>query len=122
MVKDYSGNYAAINGRCKNIPHKKKTAARSRSFFSATRLIWKTLGIMLFVTVIIGISSTIWYGWQVQLALDQIGKYKTTNSELAKDNRLLIVQRDLMQSRDHMEKAAQEIELYSPTKSQLRYP
>ena len=122
MVKDYSGCFVAINGRCKIIPPKKKTTAKFRSFFSATRLMKKTLGTMLFVTVIIGISSTIWYGWQVQLSLDQIGKYTITNNELARENRLLIVQRDLIQSRDHMEKSAQKIGLYSPTKSQLRYP
>ena len=60
MVKDYSGCFVAINGRCKIIPPKKKTTAKSRSFFSATRLMKKTLGTMLFVTVIIGISSTIY--------------------------------------------------------------
>ncbi|MFC1827869.1 hypothetical protein ACFLZQ_08100 [Thermodesulfobacteriota bacterium] len=122
MVKDYSGSCITINGRYKKIPHKTKTTTKSRSFFSATRLMWKTLGTMLFVTVIIGISSTIWYGWQVQLALDQIGNYQVTNSELTRNNRLLIVQRDLIQGQDHMEKAAQKIGLYSPTKSQLRYP
>jgi hypothetical protein len=122
MVKDYSGSYAAINCRNKKISHKKKTAAKSGEFFSATKLIWKTLGVMLLVTVVIGIPSTIWYGWQIQLALDQIGRDKITNSGLTNENRLLIAQRDLMMSREHMEKTAQRIGLYPPTKSQLRYP
>jgi len=83
---------------------------------------WQTLGAMLLVTVVIGITSTMWYGLQVQLALDQIGSDKITNSQLTRDNKLLIVKRDLMLSQDQMEKAAQKIGLYSPTKSQLRYP
>ena len=122
MVKDYSGSYATKNYRNKKRPHKKKAASKTRRVFSATRLMWKTLGAMLIVTLIIGITSTVWYGWQVQLALDQIGKDKTSNSELADENRLLIAQRDLMLTQNHMEKAAQKIGLYSPTKSQLRYP
>jgi len=83
---------------------------------------WKTLGAMLLITVVIGITSTIWYGWQVQLALNQIGGNKITNTELAGENRLLIAQRDLMLTQEYMKKAARRIGLYSPTKSQLRYP
>jgi uncharacterized protein HemX len=117
MVKDYSRSYVVKN--CRN---KKKKAPKSRNFLSATRLMWKTLGAMLLVTVIIGITSTIWYGWQVQLALDQIGKDKTTNSELADENRLLIAQRNLLLTQEQMEKAAEKIGLYAPAEKQLRYP
>ena len=122
MVKDYSGSYVVKNGRNKKISHKRKATTKTGNFFSATKLMWKTLGAMLIVTVIIGITSTVWYGWQVQLALDQIGRETISNSELANENRLLIAQRDLMLTQNHMEKAAQKIGLYSPAKSQLRYP
>jgi hypothetical protein len=117
MVKDYSGSY-----RVKNCRNNKKKDSKSKNFLSATMLMWKTLGAMLLVTVIIGITSTIWYGWQVQLALDQIGKDKATNIELADENRFLIAQRNLMLTQDHMEKAAEKIGLRAPTKKQLRYP
>jgi len=117
MVKDYSGSY-----KVKNCRNKKKKAPKSKNFLSATRLMWKTLGAMLIVTVIIGITSTIWYGWQVQLALDQIGRDITTYSDLKAENKLLIAQRNLMLTRGHMEKAAEKIGLHAPTKNQLRYP
>ena len=122
MVNDYSGSYVAINCRNKKISHNKRAATKARDFFSVTKLMWKTLGAMLLVTVVIGITSTMWYGLQVQLALDQIGNDKITNSTLTRENKLLIVKHDLMLSQDQMEKAAQKIGLYSPTKSQLRYP
>jgi len=122
MVQDYSGRYVARNGKNKKISPPKKAKSKTGDFFSATKLMWKTLGAMLIVTVVIGITSTIWYGWQVQLALDQIGRDKITNSELTSENRLLVAQHDLMLTQDHMEKAAQKIGLYSPTKRQLRYP
>ena len=117
MVKDYSGSYVVKN--CRN---KKKKAPKSKNLLSATRLMWKTLGAMLLVTVIIGITSTIWYGWQVQLALDQIGRDLSTYSELADENRLLLAQRNLLLTQEQMEEAAEKIGLYAPTKKQLRYP
>jgi len=122
MVNDYSGSYVAINCRNKKISHNKRAATKARDFFSVTKLMWKALGAMLLVTVVIGITSTMWYGLQVQLALDQIGNDKITNSTLTRENKLLIVKHDLMLSQEQMEKAAQKIGLYSPTKSQLRYP
>ena len=122
MVNDYSGSYVAINCRNKKISHNKRAATKARDFFSVTKLMWKTLGAMLLVTVVIGITSTMWYGLQVQLALDQIGNDKITNSTLTRENKLLIVKHDLMLTQEQMEKAAQKIGLYSPTKSQLRYP
>jgi hypothetical protein len=122
MVNDYSGSYVAINYRNKKISYNKRAATKARDFFSVTKLMWKTLGAMLLVTVVIGITSTMWYGLQVQLALDQIGNDKITNSTLTRENKLLIVKHDLMLSQEQMEKAAQKIGLYSPTKSQLRYP
>ena len=122
MVNDYSGSYVAINCRNKKISHNKRAATKARDFFFVTKLMWKTLGAMLLVTVVIGITSTMWYGLQVQLALDQIGNDKITNSTLTRENKLLIVKHDLMLSQEQMEKAAQKIGLYSPTKSQLRYP
>ena len=122
MVNDYSGSYVAINYRNKKISHNKRAATKARDFFSVTKLMWKTLGAMLLVTVVIGITSTMWYGLQVQLALDQIGNDKITNSTLTRENKLLIVKHDLMLSQEQMEKSAQKIGLYSPTKSQLRYP
>ena len=117
IVKDYSGSYIVKN--CRN---RKKKVPRSSDLFSVTKLMRKTLGAMLFVSVVIGITSTIWYGWQVQLALDQIGRDKITNRKLANENRLLVVKRDLMLTQKQMEKATQKIGLYSPTKSQLRHP
>jgi uncharacterized protein HemX len=122
MVKDYSASYVVNNSRNRKTARKKMTGSKSKDFFSATKLMWKTLGAMLLVTVVIGITSTIWYGWQVQLALDQIGKDRITNIELANENKLLIAQHDLMLTQEHMENAAGKIGLYTPSKAQLRYP
>lgn len=122
MLRDYSGSIAIDNGRNIKKAYKKNAASASREFFSITKLMWQTIGAMLVVTVAIGISSTIWYGWQVQLALDQIGTNKTINNELQHENRLLIVKRDLLLTHNHMEEAAIKLGLRPPTKNQVRYP
>lgn len=122
MFKDYSGTYVAVIGRNKKRSRRKKATPAAKEFFYATKLMWKTVGAMLLVTLAIGVTSTIWYGWQVQSALDQIGRDKTFNTRLANENRLLIVKRDLMLSQEYMEEAAHELGLVSPAKNQLRYP
>ena len=122
MFKDYSGSFAMTNGRNKIRTSKRKSYAAATGIFPATRLMWKTIGAMVLVTLIIGISSTIWYGLQVQVALDQIGDTRTLNNELQDENRLLVSQRNLMLTQDQMESAAQKLGLRSPAKDQLRYP
>jgi len=122
MFKDYSGSFIAVNGRNKIRASRRKSASITKEFMPTTKLMWKTVGAMLFVTLVIGISSTIWYGLQVQVALDQIGKSKTLNKTFQDENRLLIAQRDLMLTREKMEAAARKLGLQSPAKNQLRYP
>ncbi len=122
MVKNYSTGFAVKNSRKKKAVRKNVSNSKSKEFFSATKLMWKSLGAMLLVTVVIGTTSSIWYGWQVQQALDQIGKGRIMNIELTTENRLLVAQYDRMLTREHMEKAAEKIGLYTPTEKQLRYP
>ena len=71
MFKDYSGSCLMVTGGNKiRSPRRKSFAARE--LLPAARLLWKTVGAVLLATLVIGISSTIWYGLQIQVALDQI--------------------------------------------------
>jgi len=120
MIKDYSGSMIFMSGRNK-ITAKRRNLTATQELFPATRLMRKTLGAMILLTLVVGISSTIWYGLQVQIALGQIGGNRGINNELHNENKLLAAQRDLMLTPDHMEEAAQKLGLVSPTKNQLRY-
>ena len=122
MFKDYSGSLTLVSGRNKIKYSKNKTSAVPGDFLPATKRMWHTVGAMLLVTLVIGISSTVWYGLQVQVALDQIGRDTGINKELLNENRLLVAQRDLMLTQGHMEEAGQKHGLRFPTKNQLRYP
>ena len=122
MFKDYSGSLTLVSGGNKIKYSKKKTSAVPGDFLPATKRMWQTVGAMLLLTLVLGISSTVWYGLQVQVALDQIGRDTGMNKELLYENRLLIAQRDVMLTQDHMEEAGQKLGLASPSKNQLRYP
>jgi len=120
MIKDYSGGMILVSGRNK-ITAKRGSSTVASVLFPTTRLMRKTLGAMILLTLVVGISSTIWYGLQVQVALGQIGGNRETNNELHNEKKLLAAQRDLMLTPDHMKEAAQKLGLISPTKNQLRY-
>jgi len=120
MIKDYSGGMILVSGGNK-ITAKRRSVTVPSELFSLTKLMWKALGAMLLLTLVIGITSTIWYGLQVQIALDQIGTNKEIYHELNNENKMLAAQRDLMLTPDHMKGAAQKLGLIFPTEKQLRY-
>ena len=121
MFKDYSGGMIMISGRNKIITPRRKRSILTRELIPGTRLVWKTVSAMLLLTLVIGISSTVWYGLQIKVALDQIGHGKETSNTLYNENKLLVAQRDLMLTPDHMQEAAKKLRLVSPSENQLRY-
>jgi len=122
MYKDFSGSYVAVLGRNRRRPHKRKTTSAAKKFLPAAKPLWHVIGAMLLITLVIGVTSTIWYGWQVRSALDEIGQAKAVNGSLAAENKLLAVKRELMLSQEYMEEAARQQGLTLPSKNQLRYP
>ncbi|MGW8286625.1 MAG: hypothetical protein ACWGOD_00170 [Desulfobulbales bacterium] len=122
MIKDYSGGMILVSGRNRIITPKRKNILVSRELFPATKFAWKTIGAMLLTSLIIGITSTIWYGLQVRVALDQIGNTMEINSKLYSEKKLLTAQRDLMLTPEHMKDSAYRLGLVYPVKNQLRYP
>jgi len=122
MYKDYSGSYAAVLGRNRKISPKRKTVPATKKFLPAAKIMWHAIGAMLLITLALGVTSTIWYGWQVRSALDEIGRAKAVNESLTNENQLLTVKHELMLSQKYMVKAAKEQGLSLPSKKQLRYP
>lgn len=77
---------------------------------------------MLLLSLVFGISSTIWFGLQVQVALDQIGSHRALNTQMKNEQDQLVTQRDLMLTRGHIEAAVKKLGLRSPAKNQIRFP
>jgi hypothetical protein len=122
MYKDYARSYVAAIGKNRNKRRNKKTVSAPKNFLPAAKLMWHAVSAMLLITLAIGITSTIWYGWQVRSALDEMGQTKAVNANLTNDNKLLAVKRELMLSQEYMVDAAKKQGLSVPSKDQLRYP
>lgn len=122
MYRDYSGGCISAIGGNRKRSHKKRISFAAKELIPAVKLMWHAIGVMLLITLVIGVTSTIWYGWQVRSALDDIGQVKETKGKLANENKMLTVKHDLMLSQKYMVKAAKEQGLSLPAKNQLRYP
>lgn len=122
MYKDYSGSFVSVIGRNRKKNCKKKMAPALKDFLPAAKFMRHAIGAMLLITLVIGVTSTIWYGWQVRSALDEIGRAKEVNGNLTSENKLLTVKREIMLSPKYMEEAARKQGLSLPSKNQLRYP
>jgi hypothetical protein len=122
MYKDYSGSCVAVIGRNRRKNCRRKTIPAAKEFLPAVKLVWHAIGAMLLFTLVLGVTSTIWYGWQVRSALDEIGRAKTANKSLISENKLLTVKHEIMLSQEYMEEAARKQGLSLPSKTQLRYP
>jgi len=116
MVKDYANGCIRQKGR-----NYRKKCSNPKDFFPAARITWKTIGGMILVALAISITSTFWYGLQIQIALDQIGRDTKINKELTDKNRLLVAQHDLMLTPKYMAKSARKIGLQPAADNQLRY-
>ena len=122
MIKDYSGSFITENGTSRKKTIRRRTPVYTKHFLPLKKLMWNTIGAMLLVTLVIGVSSTFWYGWQIQLALDEIGKSEAMSKELTDLNLKLTTHRDILLSKEHMVKTAKKLGLYPPAENQLRYP
>jgi hypothetical protein len=122
MYKDYSGSCIAVIGRNRKKNYRKKTIPSIKEFLPAAKLLWHAIGAMLLITLVVGVTSTIWYGWQVRSALDEIGQAKALNRSLISENKLLTVKHEIMLSQEYMAEAAKKQGLSLPSKTQLRYP
>jgi hypothetical protein len=122
MFKDFSGSCFMVTSRNRIKSPRRNFFVTAREILPAAGLLWKTVGALLLTTLVLGISSTIWYGLQVQVALDQIGRDRAVNFDLRSEHKLLAVKRDLILTQEHMEKTALKVGLGLPAKNQVRYP
>lgn len=121
MIKDYSGGMVFSNSRNRIVAQKRKKTDGVHELLQTTKFIQKIIGVMMLLTLVFGISSTVWYGLKVQVALDQIGNSQAINTELQDENKLLVAQRDLLLTQNHLQQAAKKLGLVPPDKNQLRY-
>jgi hypothetical protein len=92
-----------------------------RSFWSGI-ILQRCAGILIIITLTIGVTSTLWFGMQIQTALDEIGKVREVKFHLAEQNNALKIDKIKMLSRSRIETAAKGLGLQAPTAGQIRTP
>jgi uncharacterized protein HemX len=122
MIGNYSSRYSSLTWQQKSLSRplsrrQRNTHVRKEQ---GNNLLLKTVGGMLLAVLTLGVGTSCWYGMQVRMALDEIGKSTLTKQELIIQQKALSTQRDILLQRENMEKAASKIGLYVPTKEQLR--
>jgi len=119
MISNYTGRYSSLTWQQKLFSRPLAGARRNthvRKKTTGENLLLKAVGAMLLTVLTLGLGTSCWYGMQVQIAIDEIGKTRLTNRELALQQKELSAQHQLLLQRDTMEKTAMKIGLFTPTK------
>ena len=119
MFSDYSTTSMVTTGQRR---HPRKTSSSQKPVKPANRLFLKAVGAMVAFTLVAGLSSTFWYGWQIRVALDEIGKNNDIQQTLLIQRQSLTQERDQLLERKNIELAAAKLGLFPPSKKQVRNP
>jgi len=120
MLNAYSIKYPTITASRRQIL--RKSPPSQQHAITDNRLVLKAVGAMVAFTLIAGLTSTFWYGWQISVALDEIGKGRNIQQTLLVQKQELTEERDQLLGRSNIELAAAKLGLYPPSKKQLRNP
>ncbi len=121
MINDYAGHYFNTAIR-KQHPVRRNSSYKKLLGVNGTWMMWKSIGVMLVMTMTIGITSTVWFGWQIKNSLSSIGIERTTQHNIVTENNQLAAKRDRLLVREQIEAAAKKLGLVTPTARQLRKP
>ena len=121
MINDYAGHYFTT-AILKQHPVRRNASYRKLLGFNGTWMMWKSIGVMLVITMTIGVTSTVWFGWQIKTSLSNIGIERTIQHKITTENKQLAATRDRLLVREQIEAAAKKLGLFSPTARQLRRP
>ena len=116
MIQDYSRRYSSAGGR-------QKVRRRDRVMVSGdSGLLWKAVGVLVVVAMLVGVGASLWLGWQIDSGLDELGSAQELHREESLRNNTLLVGRDGLHSREKIEVAAAALGLFPPTTRQVRRP
>jgi hypothetical protein len=119
MINDYTDRCVATGWHSHT--HRQRIFARkNRRHSTAGLILWKSVGVLLVIAVLAGITTSLWFGRQIRTALDDIGQGKEMHAALVSQNRELIAKKKQLLARSHVETVAKGMGLYPPTSGQIR--
>ena len=118
MMKDYSLRYSTVVRSGQKICPKKRRLEKTRS----GKVIWRTVGVFLSLTMVLGIVSSVWFGRFVANAVQELTAQKAANHELHDLNGKLLAKWDSLLEHERVENSVRDLGLYPPADGQIRHP
>jgi hypothetical protein len=85
-------------------------------------ILQRIAGVLIVITLALGVISALWFGKNIQTALQEIDNGKKIQSVLTIENSDLTTQRNQLLAQNNIEFMAQKIGLYPPSAKQVRTP
>ena len=119
MINNYT-NRCVATGWYNHAPRQRIFARRNRRTSGAGIMLWKSVGVLLVIALMAGVSTSLWFGSQIRTALDDIGRGRELHAELVAQNRELLAKKDQLLARSHIETAAKRMGLHPPNNGQTK--
>jgi len=121
MINDHTDRYKTPAWH--NTSHSQRIfAKKNRPRGENGPMLWKTVGALIVIVLILGVASTLWFGNRIRTALDDIGEAKEIHTELLSRNNELQDRKSQLLDRAHIEAVAKGLGLYPPAVGQTRTP
>lgn len=115
----YPGRYSTMADR-QLFQRRQKAVKVHKNSGAGSIFLFRAVGAMVVLTMLLGVGSTFWYGHQINLALGDIGRNELSRQELTSMNQQLISERNRLLARENMLVAASRVNLFPPSPGQLR--
>jgi len=121
MINDYAG-YCAAAGVNKSRHLAGRATARNSLAVPASGLAGKLAGLLVAFSLLLGLSSTLWYSGRIDQALGTIGETRAAMRVLTAEQEELAVRRSSLADPEHIRSAAAKLGLFPPENRQIRTP
>ena len=119
MINDYTDRCVATGWH--NHTHRQRIfAKKNRRHSTAGLVLWKSIGVLLVIALLAGVTSSLWLGSQIRTALGDIGRGREIHAALISQNRELRAQKNRLLARSHVETVAKGMGLHPPKAGQIR--
>jgi hypothetical protein len=119
MINNYTDRCVATGWH--NHTHRPRIFARkNRRHSSAGRMLRKSVGVLLVIALLAGVTSSLWLGSQIRTSLGDIGRGREIHAALVTQNRELLAKKNRLLARNHIETVAKDMGLHPPKAGQTR--
>jgi hypothetical protein len=121
MINDYAGFCTTIG--VNKLHHLSgRATARNSLTVPASGLLRKTASVLVAVSLILGLSSTLWCSMRIDETLNAIGQTRATWQELTVVQHELTAQRNNLKTPENIRATAAALGLFPPGNRQIRTP